>query len=222
MGVVGPDPSRTAPPSDDELRAVVELKRAAIAAAAVGPLADLARRRMRNAAIVAAIGTGETPRELAKQFGITARQITRMLATREKAPSDLGTVPLELIKDLLRSYRESIADFEAMAARYVDTHPTAALGAKRSALETRDKLAVLLQAIGKLPENLEVFRSQEDMRRTGLEMIGAIELAKAGELSLDELQRRFEQVVDPSAPPAYDAEFDDAPAELERGEGEAA
>lgn len=193
----GGKPGPPAQPSTSP--AEVEIARQLIAEATAlgiyGPQADFARRRLRDTAIVAAVAAGQKPTKLAEDFAITPTRVRQILRDRSRAPSVLEARPMQLLEDLLRTYRDDIADLEAMARRYLDSHPAVALGAKRSAIETREKLVMVLESLGKLPDNLELFRSESEMLRVAEIMLDKLDGLRQGKLSGDEVFEFFRSLL---------------------------
>lgn len=216
-GKPGPPASLISEATAQELALAASLKAKVKQLGLEGPQANHARRRLRDSAILAALAAGEPPVDLAKEFEITTRQIRRIVKGRANAATGLDARPIELAEELLRSYRDSIADLEAMSRRYLDSHPAVALGAKRSAIETREKFVVLLEALGKLPDNLELFRSEVQMRRISDQMIEALGRWQAGDASMEEVLEVFARAGQSSSVPGWDATVDAVP-ELEAGE----
>ncbi len=151
--------------------------------AATGRNVTIMQRQLRDTAIRARDAAGWASLMIADEFGITDRQVRRVLAGGAKLPSGIDDAPMEILEDLLRGFRGSIASFEAMAFDYRESHPNVALGAKRAADDARDRYAHLLSVTGKLPNNLELFRAESVLRRLADEMIDAMVKVEQGEMS---------------------------------------
>jgi predicted transcriptional regulator len=162
---------------------------------AVGRNVTIMQRQLRDSAIVARATAGWSTAMIAEEFEITDRQVRRVLADERKMPSGLDDAPIEILEDMLRSYRGSIADFQAMAYEYRESHPNVALGAKRAADDARDRYAHLLTVAGKLPENLELFRAESVLRRLADEMIETMERVEVGEMTAGEAGDFFRSLV---------------------------
>lgn len=180
----------------DEVASVAEaLKGEAQAAGAVGARVTLAQRRLRDSAIIAALQAGQKVADVAETFELTARQVRRILKDHHAVPTALDARPMEIVEEAIRMYRRAIADFEAMADYYRDSHPNVTLGAKRSAIDTRERLQMLLEITGKLPGNLELFRQEAEIVRAGQRMFELMREVSEGRLSgaeaQDELRRVF-------------------------------
>jgi hypothetical protein len=162
---------------------------------AVGRNVTIMQRQLRDSAIVARATAGWSTAMIAAEFEITDRQVRRVLADERKMPSGLDDAPIEILEDLLRAYRGSIADFQAMAYEYRESHPNVALGAMRAADDARDRYAHLLAVAGKLPENLELFRAESVLRRLADEMVETMERVEVGEMSAGEAGDFFGSLV---------------------------
>jgi len=144
-------------------------------AGATGRRITMGQRRLRDSAIIARAAAGWTHKMIAEEFELTDRQVRRILNERGSLPSGLDERPLDLIEDLARGLRASIADFEAMAYDNSDRNPNAALGAKKAAAEARWNLAVLLRSLGKLPDDLSSFRSEAEIAQVAQAMVDKLQ-----------------------------------------------
>jgi hypothetical protein len=98
-----------------------------------------------------------------------------------------------LLEALATGFTRSIADYEAMAHLWLETNQSAALGAKKAADETRARLATLLAEVGKLPRDLELFRSEMEMMRIAQGMVETMRRVAAGEMSAEEAVEVFRE-----------------------------
>lgn len=167
---------------------------------ATGIRVTYAQRSLRDSAIIAGLQAGRDEAELAKDFELSRRQIKRIRDAENHRPSVLDDDPRQLVQELLRSCRGLVADFEAMADHYRETHPNVALGAKRSAAEQRGVLADLLMAFGMLPRDFRIFRYEADIARLGHAVIDALARFEAGDLERDELLETVREAIRPSLP----------------------
>lgn len=147
----------------------------------------MAQRRLRDSAIVARLAAGWTQEMVAEEFGLTDRQVRRIASETQATLTALDKRPMQVLEDLLRGYERAVVDFEAMAHEWAAAHPNAAMGAKRAALDTRVAVAELLMRLGKLPRNLELFRSEAQMLRIAEEMVGKLEDLARGDASADDV-----------------------------------
>lgn len=145
--------------------------------------------------IVARAAQGVPWEEIAREAGISIRSCQRAVETRKQMPTDLERAPMELVEEFTRDFRASIADYEAMAFAYSATNPTAALGAKKAADESRSRLINLLDNIGKLPDNFELFRSEVEMMLIAERMAEELRLLRDGHRSPQEVLDFFRSLV---------------------------
>lgn len=136
--------------------------------------------------IVAGVAAGEDKRDVAKRAGVTVRTVERVVAAAEDVRSPLERTPMELLEGMARDSMRSIADLESMAFAWLDLNQSASLGAKKAAGEERARLAALLAEVGKLPSNLELFRSEMEMQRIAEEMGRALLAVRDGSMTLDQ------------------------------------
>jgi len=162
---------------------------------ATGGKLSVMARQLRDTAIRARDAAGWTSPMIADEFEITDRQVRRVLADGKKMPSGIDDAPMEILEDLLRGFRGSIASFEAMAFDYRESHPNVALGAKRAADDARDRYAQLLSVVGKLPDNLELFRAESVLRGIAKEMGELMPKLEAGEITATEASAFFRSLV---------------------------
>lgn len=206
---------RTAPSPNTKTRGrrrkVVTTKKAQDAAEAVAKVAKdndavggrgltAAKRRLRDTAIAARFAAGWTQQMIAIEFGITERQVRRVLDDHGKMPSGLDARPIELIEELLRGYRVDIADFEAMAHAFAEKHPAAAIGAKKGARDSRESYGQLLLALGKLPTNWELFRSEAQMVRIAEGMVETLEGLVRGDVAPEAALAHFRSLLPQGTP----------------------
>jgi hypothetical protein len=172
---------------------------------AVGRGGSLNQRVLRNSAIVASAWAGVPQKRIAQEFGITDRMVRMVLADYEAQPSGLDHRPMEIVEDLSRLYRSTYRDFFALAARYEESNPTAAVGARRQARDTLADWITLLAAIGKLPTDLEVLATQADLLRLGDLILQYVDAVEQGERTPAELAEFVHGVIlSRGVPPAIE------------------
>lgn len=159
---------------------------AAKRAGARGARLSAAKRQLRDSLIMARKAQGVSNAVAAAEAGVTERTVERIIADRRGVGSPLDDSPGQLLDELAIGFRLSIGDFEAMALAWFDTNNSASLGAKKAADETRARLSALLAEVGKLPENLELFRSEMEMQRIAERMVGVMRGVAAGEMDASE------------------------------------
>ena len=125
-----------------------------------------AERAARNSQIVHARlrGLGET--EVAGRFGVTPRQVRRVLAEhREGRPRVDHIDPLEVVGDVLDGYEALAEELAELADR--TRHDGVRLGAIKARLEAQKAKIELLQAAGVLPADLPQLRVLRDVSMVG-------------------------------------------------------
>lgn len=171
------------------------------AAGAVGRKVTAAQRRQRDSAIVARAACGWTQELIAAEFGITERQVRRVLDERGKQRSPFEETPMQLLEDLARGFQQSVGDFEAMVARYGDSAPNVALGAKKGANEARRHFMDLMATVGKLPTDLELFQQEAALQRVADEMVQIMQSVERGETSAKDAVAAFWRMTGRDADP---------------------
>lgn len=113
---------------------------------------------------------------IAAEAGLSVRA-AQEAAERRRAelPLALKADPLSVVDDIMLGFQTSIGDFEALAVRYQEQHPSAAVGAKRAANDARNSVLVLLQATGRLPEDLATLRQLIEQRAVATTMVDSME-----------------------------------------------
>lgn len=186
-------------------QAAAELERAAMDAGAVGGHLTHRDQALRNAAIVAGALTGVKPPELARRFGVDPTTVRRVLADSRKVASGLDERPMQLVEDLARAYLRSIAVLEAQAYALRDSAPATSVRASLGAIATREKLQELYASVGKLPDNLELFKSEAQLTQLAERMVEYLDRAEAGDASMGELRAFFRSLI------GFDAEGRELP-----------
>lgn len=146
--------------------------------------------------------------QIAEEAGIGVRQCKQVFDDAEKGASGLlDQRPTGIIEEWLRGYRRSVVQFEALAVEADNT--SAAVGAIKAANDARDKIIVLLQAIGHVPHDLGKIKVQRDLETIAASMFSAVEAFRRGDIDEEGVATVF-----------YDAAgIDKPPAQLPAGEG---
>lgn len=168
--------------------------KAAKGAGATGRRLGSAKQQLRDSMIVARKAQGLSNAMIASEARVTERTVERVLADRRGVRSPLDESPMQLLEELAVGFRLAIGDYEAMALAWFETNQTAALGAKKAADETRIRLAAFLSDVGKLPSNLELFRSEAEMQRIAEEMVRTMQAVAAGEMDASEAVEVFRRL----------------------------
>jgi hypothetical protein len=140
------------------------------------------QRALRDTAILARVHEGRTSKAIGAEFGVTGRTVENVKRTAREGTPSLDRQPLEIIEWLAMMELRSVGDFERMATFNVEKNPNVALGAKRAAGEARARYLEMMSAVGKLPENLELFRAESVLRRMADEMVETMERVQSGEI----------------------------------------
>lgn len=175
------------------------------------------QKRMRDRAVMASVLAGEPSKVIAKRWGITARSVDRIaeLAREQPQVSALVVQPVDLLDEVLRAYRQQVEDAAESAVEYAVSAPAASIAAQRLRGEAWRAYVDLLRQVGKLPANLELFRSEAELTRFVEDMMSRIAEVQQGTQGLDEFMAWLRQVS--SASPARQP-FDVEAAVLNEGE----
>ena len=174
-----------------------------------GPYLSATKRSLRDSLIIQRKAQSWPLDAIAEEACITERQVRRVLAERaEVGGSLLDQDAVEVIKDMMSAFHSSIGDFEVMAAAFAETHPSAAVGAKKAAMDTREKLLVLLQATGRLPGDLGYLGNLIDLRTIVEGTLDAMDEFEAGTKTVAEVRQRFNQLTGLAKAPDYPPQDD--------------
>lgn len=139
---------------------------------------------LRDTAIMARIAEGKTHTSIAKEWGISIRAVGQVVERWAEGVPSLDREPMEIVEWLARMHLRQIGDLEVMATRNAERNPNVALGAKRASGEAMLRYMDLMSAVGKLPENLELFRAESVLRRLADEMVETMERVQAGDMEV--------------------------------------
>jgi hypothetical protein len=113
---------------------------------------------------------------IAVAAGLSERRARDAAAKRRaEAPLALKSDPVQIVEDVMLGLQLSVGRFEELAARYQESAPAAAVGAAKAADDARLSVLALLQAVGRLPEDLTALRHITEQRALGGRMVDAIE-----------------------------------------------
>lgn len=161
---------------------------------ATGGRLPSAKTQLRDSMIVARVAQGLSYAVVAEEAKVTKRTVERVVAAA-RLRSPLEEQPMRLLEELAVGLRLAIGDFEAMALAWFDSNQSAALGAKKASVEARAQLATLMADVGKLPSNLELFRTETALRRVAEEMLKTMRAVAAGEMDVSEAIDRFREML---------------------------
>lgn len=124
-----------------------------------------AEKSLRDSLIVQRVAQGWTWEEISQEVGLSVSQCKRAHRAKKRVMADLLDMdPVEIVKRVIEGFEASIGDLEKMAFEYAAEHPSAAVGAKKGADESRRNLVILLQSIGVLPHELGTLRFVREVR----------------------------------------------------------
>lgn len=159
------------------------------------PAMTWAEKALRDSAIVAALHAGEPVKDIGKRYGITPRSVRRIFEAFGERPTALEQRPMEIIERVLRTYEQQMRDFMLVAQTTLERAPAVAVGALKGHADSLERYTMLLSDVGKLPDNLELFRSETEMRRVGELMVERLQALAAGETDAMAVKELFERLV---------------------------
>jgi Ribonuclease G/E len=148
---------------------------------------SVARRALRDSAIIAAAHAGEKTRDIARDHDLSVAQVNAILRRFNAAPTPLDSAPMEILERALRVYRQQMRDFAHMAADTLDRAPAVAVAAQKGFADAFERYMLLLSQLGKLPDNLELFKREQEMHRFVEQLEERVHMAMAGDIELSEL-----------------------------------
>lgn len=152
-------------------------------------------KAIRDAAIVARHVARTPHRLIAAEFGVSVRTVEDVVAEFRRAPSPLERLPMSIVEDYARTLERAVAEFEAMAARQETINSSVSLGARKAAQDARRDFLTLLAGLGKLPDNLEVFRMESELARLGQLVIDALDAVADGRVAAAEARDHVKELV---------------------------
>lgn len=193
--------------TSDLERIAREAAERAVAAGAVGRSKNregdpmtAAQRSLRDGAIMAALHAGRAVKDVAKDFKLTPRSVARIAETFGERRTALEKAPMEIVERMLRTYESQMERAAAMAAAFASEHPPASIAALKAEADAFERYVSLLSNMGKLPENLELFRAETELRRISLEMLEQVKRLEAGEITVVELGGFYRRLVTGPSP----------------------
>jgi hypothetical protein len=131
-----------------------------------------AAQQVRDTLMIQRLAQGWDYHAIAAEAGISVSAAKRAIKARqEAAPLRLNADPVEVIERIFEGYQLSVGDLEAMAAEAQKKGQlSAAVGAKKAANEARDRMVAVLQATGRLPQELGALRHLIDLRAVAVRM----------------------------------------------------
>lgn len=154
-----------------------------------------AQQSLRDQLMVQRLAEGWSYPDIALESGLTVAGAKAAIKRRlADAPLGLQTDPVKVIEGVFQGYQLSVGGLEAIAVQAVGAENfSAAVSAKKGANEARDKQIALLQATGRLPQELGALRHLIDLRAIAVRMLDAMDQFEkdAGDANVieDELSR---------------------------------
>lgn len=153
-----------------------------------------AEKSLRDTLIMQRVAQGWTWEEIGQEAQLSVSQCKRAYKAKKKVMKELLDMdPIDIIKDVIEGFQASIGDLEKMAVQYAEGHPSAAVGAKKGADESRRNLIQLLQSLGVLPQELGTMRFVVEIRQVVELMLTSITKfeARMSRLELPDKQRKL-------------------------------
>lgn len=179
------DKGTSAPDGEDRDAIADDAKAQAKAHGATGPgnygRLSASQRALRDGAVIAALHAGEKPKDVAAEFEITTRQVRRIQQQFGASHVVLEAEPMAIVRRMVQTYESQIRRFAALAVSVADSMPAVAVAALKGEAEAWERLVTLLAEVDKLPRNLELFRSEDEMRRIGEMMVERVRALERGE-----------------------------------------
>lgn len=146
----------------------------------------------RDAAIMAALHASEDVKVVAARYSITPRQVQRIYAEFKMRRSTLDARPMQIIERAIATYEQQMEVALALAAATADEQPNIAIAAVKTHTTLLERYLQLLSDVGKLPDNLEVFRMESEMLRIGQTMVDKLHELEQGLITASELRDFWE------------------------------
>lgn len=132
------------------------------------------QRVKRDASIIQLIKRGITPDQAGAPFGLTRRQVQRIVRQYENEAPDLSELdPGSLVRQTLWNYEAAIEELALLAAK-TDHGPTK-VGAIRVRLEALRGRLELLQSVGAVPHDLGQIRVIDDAQATARQILNVFD-----------------------------------------------
>jgi hypothetical protein len=158
-----------------------------------------AEQALRDTLMVAREHQDWSIEKIAAEAGLSVPGARKAIAGKKKAMAaamPLSQDPMKIVTAVIEGYQSSIVDFEVMAHEYSVKNPSAAVGAKKAANETRERLTELLQAIGHLPHELGTLRWVAEVNVVVEQFVSIIEVFEARIVEMKLPKAKREGVLD--------------------------
>lgn len=146
-------------------------------ASAAGKRLSAARQALRDQLMVQRVAEDWPWEAIAAEAGISVAAARKAVAKRiADAPLNLKSDPVEVVERIFEGYQLSIGSFQALSAAAAESNNLAAsVGALKGANDAREKLLALLQATGRLPQEMGTLRHLIDIRAIAVRMLDVME-----------------------------------------------
>lgn len=136
-----------------------------------------AQQNLRDTRMIQRLAQGWTWAAISQEAGISVTSaMDAVKARQEHAPIRLNMDPVEVIEKIAEGYQLSIGDLESIAAEAaLKNNFAVAVGAKKGANDAREKLLVLFQVTGRLPQELSALRHLIDIRAVAVRMLDVMD-----------------------------------------------
>jgi hypothetical protein len=147
-----------------------------------GPKMTAAQQSVRDTHMLARHFQGWSAEEIGEEFDLSPDAVKKALIKKKAAQEKLLNLdPTVIIERLVQEHQVAIADLEKIAAAAMEvSNLTAAVGAKRSAMDGREKLRELLQSIGALPNDLGTLTHVIDLKAVAEELVAVVDQFSIG------------------------------------------
>ena len=156
---------------------------------------DRHQRALRDTAIMARVAEGRTSAAIGEEFGISARSVEAVKAKWREGVPPLDRPPMEVVEWLAEMHLRQFGDLSAQAAACAGRNESVSLGAKKAAGDALARYTELMCAVGLLPENLSLFRSERALRRLADELLDVMERVEAGDMNAADAGAFFKSLV---------------------------
>lgn len=183
-----------------------------------GELLKGKRLHLRNLAIVNLVDAGWSVQDAAAEFGVSRRTAAAAVERARALRSPLDATPMAILEGLMKRSAMRRQGLEALAVKYENVNPSAAVGAAKAAGEEDRVLAEMLVEMGKMPESLEWFRTTAEVSHLVGELLDRLDELEQGAIGPSEVRSFMVDVVMGNRP-LYDADTIEGQA-TETGDGD--
>lgn len=154
-----------------------------------------ARNALRNTAIVAAVRAGKSEREAGAPYGVTARNVRKIVAGYNPRSRAYDQSPEEILQGLLAAYEQQIHDYAVVAEDTLDRAPAVSIAAQNGGASALERYVELLGRVGMLPGDMTYFKTMAEVGHLVAELIDRLALMEAGQMTAREVAEYARDVV---------------------------